>query len=361
MSEQPVIPPQAPTVARSGPPPMPQARSAPRAGPAPSLASTPPAGSASTARYPWYLRFSWILALVVGTLAYVATFVIMLLTRNPTILPTVLLVGAATIPLTVLLFAQSSKVGPLVPTRTVLVTVALGGLFGLCAAGLGETIAGLLLGKASILLVGVIEETAKLVVPLIVLGLAHRSTRGRRHRDRHRRWHRVRRPGDHGLRVQRPAVAQRRAGRARLDPDPARHPRAGRARGLDRRDLRGPVVPGGDLAQAARGARPGRRLRRGDRDAHRLGCDHQRDPPCSDRGDQRRRPADAHDPRPSRLRATDPPAAWERAGRNPSGRRGICRPTRVVENSRQRLSARASVDRHRTPPGRVRQQARRTP
>ena len=178
MSEQPVIPPQAPTVARSGPPPMPQARSAPRAGPAPSLASTPPAGSASTARYPWYLRFSWILALVVGTLAYVATFVIMLLTRNPTILPTVLLVGAATIPLTVLLFAQSSKVGPLVPTRTVLVTVALGGLFGLCAAGLGETIAGLLLGKASILLVGVIEETAKLVVPLIVLGLAHRSTRG---------------------------------------------------------------------------------------------------------------------------------------------------------------------------------------
>ena len=178
MSEQPVIPPQAPTVARSGPPPMPQARSAPRAGPAPSLASTPPAGSASTARYPWYLRFSWILALVVGTLAYVATFVIMLLTRNPTILPTVLLVGAATIPLTVLLFAQSSRVGPLVPTRTVLVTVALGGLFGICAAGLGETIAGLLLGRASILLVGVIEETAKLVVPLIVLGLAPRSTRG---------------------------------------------------------------------------------------------------------------------------------------------------------------------------------------
>ncbi|MGP5127556.1 PrsW family glutamic-type intramembrane protease [Brachybacterium tyrofermentans] len=178
MSEQPVIPPQAPTLAGSGPPPMPQARSAPRAGPAPSLASTPPAGSASTARYPWYLRFSWILALVVGTLAYVATFVIMLLTRNPTILPTVLLVGAATIPLTVLLFAQSSRVGPLVPTRTVLVTVALGGLFGICAAGLEETIAGLLLGKASILLVGVIEETAKLVVPLIVLGLAHRSTRG---------------------------------------------------------------------------------------------------------------------------------------------------------------------------------------
>lgn len=138
----------------------------------------PPDGSASAARYPWYLRFSWILALAVGILAYVATLVIMLLTRNPTMLPTVLLVGAATIPLTVLLFAQSSRVGPLVPTRILLVTAVLGGLFGICAAGLEETIAGLLLGKASILLVGVIEETAKLVIPLLVLGLAHRSTRG---------------------------------------------------------------------------------------------------------------------------------------------------------------------------------------
>lgn len=161
MSEQPTIPPQAPSLASAS-----------------SLPPAPPAGSASTARYPWYLRFSWILALVVGIIAYVATFVIMLLTRNPTMLPTVLLVGAGTIPLTVLLFAQSSRVGPLVPTRILLVTAVLGGLFGICAAGLEETIAGLLLGKASILLVGVIEETAKLVVPLIVLALAHRSTRG---------------------------------------------------------------------------------------------------------------------------------------------------------------------------------------
>ena len=93
-------------------------------------------------------------------------------------LPTILLVGAATIPLTVLLLAQSSKVGALVPTRIVLLTAVLGGLFGICAAGLEEAIAGLVLGRASILLVGIIEESAKLVVPLIVLALAHRVTRG---------------------------------------------------------------------------------------------------------------------------------------------------------------------------------------
>ena len=130
------------------------------------------------APYPWHLRFAWLLALVLGVLAYVATFVLMLLTGNPMMLPTVLLVGAAAIPLTVLLLAQSSRIGPLVPTRIVLVTAALGGLFAICAAGLEESIAGLLFGRASILLVGIIEESAKLVVPLLVLALAHRVTRG---------------------------------------------------------------------------------------------------------------------------------------------------------------------------------------
>ena len=130
------------------------------------------------APYPWHLRFAWLLALVLGVLAYVATFVLMLLTGNPMMLPTVLLVGAAVIPLTVLLLAQSSRIGPLVPTRIVLVTAALGGLFAICAAGLEESIAGLLFGRASILLVGIIEESAKLVVPLLVLALAHRVTRG---------------------------------------------------------------------------------------------------------------------------------------------------------------------------------------
>ena len=130
------------------------------------------------APYPWHLRFAWLLALVLGVLAYVATFVLMLLTGNPMMVPTVLLVGAAAIPLTVLLLAQSSRIGPLVPTRIVLVTAALGGLFAICAAGLEESIAGLLFGRASILLVGIIEESAKLVVPLLVLALAHRVTRG---------------------------------------------------------------------------------------------------------------------------------------------------------------------------------------
>jgi len=132
----------------------------------------------TVARYPWYLRFSWLLALGAGILAYVVAFAIMVLTRNPMMVPTVLLVGALAIPLTVLLFAQSSRVGPLVPVPLLLLTAGLGGLFGICAAGFEEAIAGQLLGRASILLVGVIEETAKLVVPLIVLALAHRRTRG---------------------------------------------------------------------------------------------------------------------------------------------------------------------------------------
>lgn len=159
--------PPAPVAPPAGPP----AAAAPPAGPPTVAAPTP-------ARYPWYLRFSWILALVIGLVAYVATFAIMLLNRNSTMLPTVLLVGASVIPLTVLLLAQSTRLGPLVPSRILLVTAGLGGLFGICAAGLEEAVAGLVLGRASILLVGVIEESAKLVVPLLVLALAHRVTRG---------------------------------------------------------------------------------------------------------------------------------------------------------------------------------------
>lgn len=149
-----------------------------------SQATTPPASptvpvtpSTPAPHYPWYLRFAWAFVLVGGVIAYVATFVIMVLTRNPTMVPSILLVGAATIPLTVLLLAQSTRRGPLVPGRIVLVTMAVSGLFGICAASLSEAFAGALLGRESILLVGVIEETAKLVVPLIVLAVAHRSTR----------------------------------------------------------------------------------------------------------------------------------------------------------------------------------------
>ena len=173
--------------------PAPAPPRAPDSAPKPTHTPSPPAPAPAKAQaqtqanaqaprddapYPWHLRFAWLLALVLGVLAYVATFVLMLLTGNPMMLPTVLLVGAAVIPLTVLLLAQSSRVGPLVPTRIVLVTAALGGLFAICAAGLEESIAGLLFGRASILLVGIIEESAKLVVPLLVLALAHRVTRG---------------------------------------------------------------------------------------------------------------------------------------------------------------------------------------
>ena len=173
--------------------PAPAPPRAPDSAPKPTHTPSPPAPAPAKAQaqtqanaqaprddapYPWHLRFAWLLALVLGVLAYVVTFVLMLLTGNPMMVPTVLLVGAAVIPLTVLLLAQSSRVGPLVPTRIVLVTAALGGLFAICAAGLEESIAGLLFGRASILLVGIIEESAKLVVPLLVLALAHRVTRG---------------------------------------------------------------------------------------------------------------------------------------------------------------------------------------
>lgn len=141
-------------------------------------APMPPLPAPAAAHSPWYERLAWLFVLVGGALAYIVIFVVMLLTRNTTLLPTVLLVGAGTVPLTVLLAAQSTRRGILVPIPIVLLTLGVGGLLAVTIAGFVETIAGLLLGRSSILLVGLIEETAKVIVPLLVLAIAHRATRG---------------------------------------------------------------------------------------------------------------------------------------------------------------------------------------
>ena len=104
----------------------PVAQISPLQPPRPPVVAARPSAAQGPARSPWHLRLSWLLVLLGGLLAYVATFVIMLVTGNPIMLPTVLLVGAATIPVTVLLLAQSTRSGPLVPARIVLVTAAAG-------------------------------------------------------------------------------------------------------------------------------------------------------------------------------------------------------------------------------------------
>ena len=124
-------------------------------------------------------RLSWIGVLAAGVIAYVVVLDVMVSTRNLNFFPSLLLIGSITVPLTVLTFADLG--GRDVPARGWLVATAAigGGVVGTVAAGLWEYRSMVQLGPLSILLVGVIEEAAKLIVPLVLLLLTRpRDPRG---------------------------------------------------------------------------------------------------------------------------------------------------------------------------------------
>ena len=114
-------------------------------------------------------RAAWLGVLVGGVVAYVVLLDVMVRTRNLNYFPSLLLVGAITVPMTVLVFAESG--GRRIPVRggVVAATAIAGGIVGTVAAGVLEYRAERELGAGAMLLVGFIEEAAKLVVPLLVL------------------------------------------------------------------------------------------------------------------------------------------------------------------------------------------------
>lgn len=119
-------------------------------------------------------RASWLLVLLLGVAAYVAEQQVMLATRNPNLFPSLLLLGAAVVPMTVLTYAATSSRTVLAPTAWVAVSALFGGVVGTLSAGVLEYDVLTRLGIGSMLAVGLIEEAAKLVVPLVVLLLVGR-------------------------------------------------------------------------------------------------------------------------------------------------------------------------------------------
>jgi RsiW-degrading membrane proteinase PrsW (M82 family) len=114
-------------------------------------------------------RFAWVGALVAGVGTYAVVLSVMVSTQNLNFFPSLLLVGAITVPLSVLIFALTGgRTNP--PGGWLVAATAIsGGVIGTVTAGVLEFRAVERLGAGSILLVGFIEEAAKLVVPLVVL------------------------------------------------------------------------------------------------------------------------------------------------------------------------------------------------
>ncbi|WP_406831200.1 PrsW family intramembrane metalloprotease [Pedococcus sp. KACC 23699] len=124
-------------------------------------------------------RTTWFWVLVVGAAAYLLELSELRTTSNPNLFPSLLLLGSAVVPLSVMLFAAQGGEALIVPGGWLLALASVGGVVGTLAAASLEYAVGPALPGAGILsnrpVVSMIEETSKLIVPgVVLLALARR-------------------------------------------------------------------------------------------------------------------------------------------------------------------------------------------
>ncbi|BCY08246.1 hypothetical protein L3i22_033340 [Actinoplanes sp. L3-i22] len=105
---------------------------------------------------------------------FVLVLVTLVDTQNLNYVPSMILLGASIAPATFLTFAQGRSGRWQVPASTLAVTAFFGGVIGVVAAGWLEYDALHKLGVLPMVFVGLIEETAKLLVPVVALAFLWR-------------------------------------------------------------------------------------------------------------------------------------------------------------------------------------------
>jgi protease PrsW len=125
-------------------------------------------------RTSWASRHAWIVVLVVGGLLYLLVLRTLIRTLNPNLVPSLILLGAFLVPVTFVTFIYQ-RVHPERTSPDVIALAALfGGVIGVVVAGRLEYDTMRDLGTVPMLLVGLIEEASKLVVPIGLLLLLRR-------------------------------------------------------------------------------------------------------------------------------------------------------------------------------------------
>lgn len=120
-------------------------------------------------------RMAWLGVLIAGAAAYLLVLHTLVATQNPNFFPSLILLGSITVPLAVLVFAGEAHTGTAVGP---VVTAALaGGVIGTVAAGTWEYDALHRMGTLPAVGIGLIEETAKLIVPVVLLFVMRHRTR----------------------------------------------------------------------------------------------------------------------------------------------------------------------------------------
>ena len=114
-------------------------------------------------------RWGWVAVLAVGLLLFHLIHSALLSTGNPNLIPALLFFGAALAPAAFVAFVAGRRLDFGVGTSVVGVTALVGGALGVTTAGFLEYRALVVLDGPPTPPVGVIEEAAKLVVPLVLL------------------------------------------------------------------------------------------------------------------------------------------------------------------------------------------------
>ncbi|MDO8567700.1 MAG: PrsW family intramembrane metalloprotease [Dehalococcoidales bacterium] len=114
-----------------------------------------------------FFRQSWFLVLVSGLVLLVAADWALVATSNPNYLPTVILIGAFLVPVTFVVYTYGRVPIGEIPFPSVAVIFVWGGVLGSVVAGYLEYQTARNLPVLMIVGVGLIEESAKLVLPVI--------------------------------------------------------------------------------------------------------------------------------------------------------------------------------------------------
>jgi RsiW-degrading membrane proteinase PrsW (M82 family) len=119
-------------------------------------------------------RQAWLPVLVVGGLLYWLVLATIERTKNPNLVPSLILLGAFLIPVTFVVFIYQRVHVERTSPDVVAMAALFGGVIGVVVASRLEFDTVNRLGAVPILLVGLIEEAAKLIVPALILVLARK-------------------------------------------------------------------------------------------------------------------------------------------------------------------------------------------
>jgi len=114
-------------------------------------------------------RHAWVAVLVIGVALFIAVERTLVATQNPNFVPSAILLGAAIVPAAFLTFVYGRRFHYDVGLPVVVTAAFLGGIIGTVVAGTLEFDAQRDLGFLPMVGVGLIEETSKLIIPLVVL------------------------------------------------------------------------------------------------------------------------------------------------------------------------------------------------